>query len=194
MESKKPTCYIVAGPNGAGKTTFSLSSLSKITNCTRYINVDEIARGLSPLDVASVQIKAGRLFLEMLKDLVAQRENFTFETTLSGRSYLQHIQRWQADGWRVILFFLYVPSAQLCESRVAARVAAGGHNVPGESIIRRYSRSIRNLFEFAETCDRTFCLDNSSSRPVPIFEKAKGKPYHISNQTLFDKMQKECSL
>ncbi len=130
----------------------------------------------------------------MLNELVAQRENFMFETTLSGRSYLQHIQRWQADGWCVVLFFLYVPSAQLCESRVALRVASGGHNVPGEAIVRRYSRSIRNLFEFAETCDRTFCFDNSSSRPEPIFEKAKGKPYLVSNQTLFDKMQKECTI
>ena len=61
----------------------------------------------------------------------------------------------------------------------------------GITLPHKISRSIRNLFDFAESCDRTFCFDNSSSHPIPIFEKARGKDYIISNQDLFDKMQKE---
>jgi predicted ABC-type ATPase len=40
---------IIAGPNGAGKTTFARSFLPEETQCTRFINADLIAAGLSPL-------------------------------------------------------------------------------------------------------------------------------------------------
>lgn len=53
---KSPTCYIIAGPNGAGKTTFAMKYLPKIAGCLNFINADEIARGLSPLNVEAVQL------------------------------------------------------------------------------------------------------------------------------------------
>ena len=45
-----PTLYIIAGCNGAGKTTFAKEFLPHEVKCLRFYNVDEIARGLSPLD------------------------------------------------------------------------------------------------------------------------------------------------
>ena len=44
-----PTCWIIAGPNGAGKTTFALEYLPQVVQCSRFINADLIAAGLSPL-------------------------------------------------------------------------------------------------------------------------------------------------
>ena len=41
--------YIIAGPNGAGKTIFALEYLPQVVGCTRFINADLIAAGLSPL-------------------------------------------------------------------------------------------------------------------------------------------------
>jgi predicted ABC-type ATPase len=48
-EASAPTCWIIAGPNGAGKTTFALHYLSQVAHCSRFINADLIAAGLSPL-------------------------------------------------------------------------------------------------------------------------------------------------
>ena len=45
-----PTIYLIAGCNGAGKTTFAKEFLPKEVKCLRFLNADEIARGLSPFD------------------------------------------------------------------------------------------------------------------------------------------------
>ena len=56
---KQPQCYVIAGPNGAGKTTFALKYLPLIASCYDFINADEIAKGLSPLDYNAGLLKAG---------------------------------------------------------------------------------------------------------------------------------------
>ena len=55
---------IIAGPNGAGKTTFARSFLLEEAQCTRFINADLIAAGLSPFAPEAEALKAGRLMLE----------------------------------------------------------------------------------------------------------------------------------
>ena len=43
-----PTIYLIAGCNGAGKTTFAKEFLPSI-GVIRFLNADEIARGLPPV-------------------------------------------------------------------------------------------------------------------------------------------------
>ena len=95
---KKPRCYVVAGPNGAGKTTFALKYLPLIASCHDFINADEIAKGLSPLNFEAGLLKASRIFLETLEQKISLRKDFAFETTLSGRSYLPRIAEWRKAG------------------------------------------------------------------------------------------------
>jgi predicted ABC-type ATPase len=78
---------IIAGPNGAGKTTFAREFLPNEANCPVFVNADLIAAGLSPFQPQAVAIRAGRIMLEQIYEHVKKRENFAFETTLSGRAY-----------------------------------------------------------------------------------------------------------
>ena len=96
---------IIAGPNGAGKTTFAREFLPNEADCPVFVNADLIAAGLAPFAPETAAAKAGRLMLSELEYYFAARENFAFETTLSGRIYLRHIVRWQAAGYRVELIF-----------------------------------------------------------------------------------------
>lgn len=82
-----PKCWIIAGPNGAGKTTFSLEYLPQVAGYKNFINADLIAAGLSPLAPEKEIIAASRLFLKEIKKYSQGKENFAFETTLSGRGY-----------------------------------------------------------------------------------------------------------
>ena len=100
-QEKHPRCYVVAGPNGAGKTTFALKYLPSIASCHDFVNADEIAKGLSPLDYDAGLLKASKIFLDTLKQKIARRSDFAFETTLSGRAYLPQIAEWRKSGWRV---------------------------------------------------------------------------------------------
>jgi predicted ABC-type ATPase len=98
-----PTCWIIAGPNGAGKTSFALEYLPHVVGCHRFINADLIAAGLSPLAPERELLAASRLFLGEIESHIEAEQDFGFETTLAGRSYLKLIRRLQSDGWRVVL-------------------------------------------------------------------------------------------
>lgn len=176
IELTQPTCYVIAGPNGAGKTTFAMKYLPAVADCHNFINADMIAGGLSPLDPDRVQFVAGKLFLKEIHKQIAGRNDFAFETTLSGRSYLHLIKNLHKAGWQVILFYLWIPSALFSIERVKERVQQGGHNIPEDVIMRRYPKSIRNLIEhYTPLCDCTYCYDNSQPEPHLIFIHEKNK-------------------
>ena len=56
--SMSKNLYIIAGCNGAGKTTASFTILPEIWHCKEFVNADEIARGLSPLNPENVAMQA----------------------------------------------------------------------------------------------------------------------------------------
>ena len=184
-----PRCLIIAGPNGAGKTTFALKRLREI-GIRHFINADMIAAGLSPLEPDSQQAAAGRLFLEQIEARIVARDDFAFETTLSGRGYLRLVDRLQAEGWIVELIYLALPAAGFSKLRVAERVAHGGHNIPASDIERRFPRSLRNLLnDYSMRVDRCECYLNGADRLI-IFEVIDGHRV-IHDHALFDRLRKE---
>ncbi|MGB5835332.1 MAG: zeta toxin family protein [Thiohalocapsa sp.] len=168
----QPTCWIIAGPNGAGKTTFALTYLPEAVGCSRFVNADLIAAGLSPLVPERELAAASRLFLTEIEAHIAARQAFAFETTLAGRGYLRLIRRLRADGWRVELIYLALPSVELSRLRVAERVLHGGHDIPTKDIERRFPRSLRNLLDhYSVAVDACQCLINPGQEPALVFEQ-----------------------
>lgn len=162
---KRPSAYVIAGPNGAGKTTFAMEFLPRVSQAN-FINADLIAAGVSPLDPAAVALEAGRIFLARLRELAARRVDFAFETTLAGRGYVGILGELRAAGYRIHIFFLWLPSVELARQRVADRVRKGGHDIPAEAIGRRFKRGIHNLFNlYRELCDTIMIYDNSTADP-----------------------------
>lgn len=186
-----PTCWIIAGPNGAGKTTFALEYLPAVANCRHFINADLIAAGLSPLAPERQLLAASRLFLHEIEDCILARQDFAFETTLAGRSYLKLLQRLQVQGWRVELIYLALPSAEMSRLRVAERVAHGGHDIPAVDIARRFPRSLHNLFQFfCPQVSQTRCLMNSGEIPELVFQQ-NGSRRVIFHPEFFELLLKE---
>ncbi len=163
---------ILAGPNGAGKTTFANEYLPREAACPNFINADLIAAGLSPFNPAGAAVHAGRLMILEMRRYLHQGNSFAFETTLSGRSYAQHIPDWQSAGYRVELIFLKLRSIRLALARVKARVAQGGHHVPAAVVRRRFRLGWRNFEQvYRSLVDHWALYDNSG--PIPIL-LAKG--------------------
>lgn len=186
-----PTCWIIAGPNGAGKTTFALEYLPQVAHCTRFVNADLIAAGLSPLAPERELLAASRLFLSEIETCIQQREDFAFETTLAGRSYLKLITRLRAEGWQVELIYLALPSMEMSKMRVAERVADGGHNIPNADIERRFGRSLGNLLNrFSAQVDVCRCFMNSDAAPELVFEQ-QGEVRNIVHTTFYQHLQRE---
>lgn len=165
MTAKK--IIIIAGPNGAGKTTFARSFLPEEAQCPHFINADLIAAGLSPFAPEAAAIRAGRLMLQEIRACARRGESFAFESTLSGLAYLRHIQAWRAQGYRVGLFYLWLPSAEVAVARVAERVRQGGHDIPEPVIRRRFSASLKNFEQrYKPVVDSWVQYDNTGAEPV----------------------------
>jgi predicted ABC-type ATPase len=176
MKNKRPVCYVIAGPNGAGKTTFALRYLPEITECRNFINADLIADGLSPFDPSKVQLAAGKILLREIRSNVRKGEDFAFETTLSGRSYVKLLKELRSKGWKIVMFYLWIPSASFSSARVQQRVEAGGHDIPAEAIARRYTRTVSNFLNiFIPLCDEVMCYNNAKTEPVPVFAEKDGE-------------------
>ena len=167
-----PTCRIIAGPNGAGKTTFALRYLPTLAGCRRFVNADLIAAGLSPLAPDRELAAASRLFLREIELAISSDQDFAFETTLSGRSYLHMIERLRKTGWQVELIYLALPNAEISRLRVEERVAHGGHNIPLTDIARSFPRSLHNLLHvFGPRVDSARCFMNAGAEPELVFQQ-----------------------
>jgi predicted ABC-type ATPase len=169
VHNKRPLCIVIAGPDGAGKTTFAREYLLKDARVIHFVNADLIAGGLSPLRPELAALTAGRLFLAELDRLARLRQNFAFETTLSGQVYLNRLKRWKAAGYRIEILFLRLSSPQIAIRRIAARVRQGGHDVPTPDVVRRFERGWNNFVKlYRPLADGWAVYENSGLAPVLI--------------------------
>ena len=168
-----PKLYIIAGCNGAGKSTASFTILPELLHVTEFVNADEIAKGLSPFQPEKVAIEAGKIMLRRLNDLLEQKQDFAFETTLSSKTFIHQIAKAKTLGYSVHLVFYWLESVELAIERVKIRVAEGGHNIPTETITRRYYAGLKNFINiYMRIADSWMMFENSESEPMPI---AKGE-------------------
>ena len=177
-----PNLYMIAGPNGAGKTTSAYTLLPSL-HIIEFVNADNIARGISPYNPEDVAIQAGRVMLQRIDELVKDGKDFALETTLSTLSYKGLINNCKEKGYDIVLIYVWLTSPELAKQRVQERVARGGHNIPQETIERRYHKGIINLKKiFLPLCDTWLIVDNSSSQFVVVAEYSNGETKITDNE------------
>ncbi len=169
--AKSPVCLIIAGPNGAGKTTFAREFLPREGGIMDFVNADLIAAGLAPLKPTLATLNAGRVFLSELDRLAALKVDFAFESTLSGRTYVQRIKRWRARGYRIEIVYLRLDSPEIALKRIAARVRQGGHDVPPAAVRRRLVRSWRNFENVYGPLSDAWWLYDATSYPPSFLSR-----------------------
>ncbi|MGD0091493.1 MAG: AAA family ATPase [Planctomycetota bacterium] len=168
MQSQPPNVVILAGPNGAGKSTTAPLLLRGALGVTEFVNADVLARGLSGFAPERVAGAAARIMLARLRELAAQHASFAFETTLSSRSFAPWLRQLAQAGYKFHLVFLWLPSADVAVARVAERVRLGGHDVPEETIRRRYGAGLVNFFELYMPLAATWQVYDNSRRTGPV--------------------------
>jgi predicted ABC-type ATPase len=166
-----PSLTIVAGPNGCGKST-TIAQLA-IEGKENLIDGDRIAREMWPDAPDRAAISAGREVIKRTREYLAQRKSFVLETTLSSGRTVQLIPEAQGYGFTVSVVYVCVPDAEIAILRVQSRVAKGGHDIPDETIRRRYGRSVQNAAEAFRLADKAAAFDNSGtgSRQVLVVER-----------------------
>ena len=184
------TLYIIAGCNGAGKTTASMLLLPEILDCQEFVNADEIAKGISPFHPEEVAIQAGKLMLERINVLVEGEKSFAIETTLSTKSYRLLVDKAHQKGFKVHLMFFWLPNPLQAVERVAVRVREGGHDIPQDVILRRYSSGIYNLFNiYMNIVDSWIVVENYNTPRIVIAAGGINGTLNVYSEELFLKLK-----
>lgn len=159
---------------------------------TEFVNADIIAQGLSGFQPEGAVFHAGRVMLERIHYLAKKRIDFAFETTLASRTFAPWIAALSKTGYDFHLVFLWLPNEDFAVARVAERVRLGGHNVPEETIRRRYYSGIRNFFKLYRPLANTwFFYDNSGGgNPRLLAYGEKEKSPLVNDTVLWHNIEK----
>ncbi len=137
---ERPIAICLAGSNGAGKSTFHARFLAESGLC--FVNADQFGKesGLAPYEAA-------RLAKAVRRHLVLRRESFILETVFSDPvgDKLNEFRELTTIGYTVVLIFISIDDPKESFRRVRMRVAQGGHDVPEDKILSRFSRTRHNL-------------------------------------------------
>lgn len=164
----RPVLLVLAGVNGAGKSSIGGHGMLRRAGMA-WFNPDTYARLLmqsgQPLSAAEANARAWQHGVGLLDQAVATQRSHAFETTLGGATMTQKI----ADAARthdVLMWFCGLASAELHVARVAARVAAGGHNIPEAKIRERWAQAPLNLISLMPNLSALKVYDNSTTVPA----------------------------
>lgn len=159
----RPSLLIVAGPNGSGKTTLTARlRKDRWSDGVEYLNPDDIARDrFGDWNSPEAVLQAAQWAHLRRNELLAARQGIAFETVFSAPDKLDFLSRARQAGYFSRVFFVGTSDPRINAARVAGRVMQGGHTVPIEKIVSRYSRSMANLRVAFELADRVYVYDNS---------------------------------
>ncbi len=189
-----PNLYIIAGCNGAGKTTASYTVLPEMLNCKEFVNADEIAKGISPFQAEKAAIDAGKIMLTRIQELINLQVDFSFETTLSAKHFIKLIKEAQNKGYFVTLVFFWLNSVDLAIQRVKIRVSEGGHNIPEDTIRRRYKTGISNLInKYISICDYWIIVNNSEGPFNLIAEGLNDTEVEIKDHNIWGEIKSQAN-
>lgn len=182
------TLEIIGGPNGSGKTTFA-EKFFETRKENFFINSDKIASGLTTNGNKTAEYEAGRFMLQQIEKCLQENKSFSFETTMSGKIWITHIKQAKKQGYKIILYFVFVKDIKTSLQRIKQRVAAGGHNIPQEIVKRRFSRTFENFKNlYSPWADELYIIDNTNSpteiakmqnNRMKIFDKKKYEKYFL---------------
>ena len=104
-----------------------------------------------------------------LTALALNRKSFCFETNLASKGIVGRIDRLSQNGFHTKMIFMALPDVEVALARVAARVLAGGHDVPEETIRRRFKAGLHYFFNtYRLRVDSWSLWENASEEPTVV--------------------------
>jgi predicted ABC-type ATPase len=152
---------LIAGPNGAGKTTLYERAIRPARPGLPFVNADRIAQDRFPGEELVRSHEAAQIAARARTALIEARLDFCTETVFSHESKVDLVISATAAGYDVVLHVVMIPLA-LSGPRVAARTAAGGHDVPADKLAARYERLWPLIMRAMPHCYRTVLWDNAT--------------------------------
>jgi predicted ABC-type ATPase len=145
------------------------AGLQEAVECLRF-NDDRLDFFQVPVNSYFASVAADFMRHQLLESGVS----FTFETVMSSPDKVAFLQKAQQRGFRTYLYFVATDDPIINISRVNNRVKFGGHPVPEDKIIARYSRSLGLLISAIRYTHRAYLFDNSRHQHIWLAEVTDG--------------------
>jgi predicted ABC-type ATPase len=179
---ENPIMFVLAGNNGSGKSTVRRSLLEKQLNVKVNIDPDLVAKQYKTTNETNPDLKAGRDVIRLVNQLIDNKESFSYETTLSGKSSINRIKKAKENGYKIMLYFVGLENVSLNIHRVIARRESGGHFIPKEDILRRNNTITKNLLDNLQLFDYLQILDNTDEKTKIILEYENSQVKYCSDK------------
>ena len=177
---------MLAGPNGSGKTSLFEEVKNSPFFPDVYISPDIVYNMDEFAGIADEYARyiAAMEFSELLRfDCLSCAIPMAFETVMSRRDKLDFLQSAKSSGFFTELTYITTSDPAINIARVSQRSASGGHNVPEEKIVHRYTRSMDLLPEALHIVDVAKVYDNSGSTPILVyFKRATKEPLLLNSE------------
>lgn len=173
-------CYQVKAQDGDFITYLHESTLLEKAGLLDQVPSITCTNGVINFGPAKINSYFASVIASYIREkLLESKTSFTFETVMSSADKVEFLHKAQKSGFRTYLYFVATEDPRINISRVAYRVRTGGHPVPEEKIISRYSRSLDLLFQALRYSDRAYIFDNSGSNRIWLAEITDGAELEI---------------
>ena len=154
---------VLAGTNGAGKSSIAGAMLREAGG--EYFNPDEETRQIlsaNPgMDEEPPTHWHGAPMSSTCRPPSNTETDYTFETTLGGRTITGLLWEAAAAGLEVCVWYCGLDNPELHLQRIRSRVAHGGHDIPSDRVRERYTSSQQNLIRLLPHLYHLVAYDNS---------------------------------
>ncbi len=157
----RPVLMVLAGVNGAGKSSIGGNVMLRRAGMA-WFNPDTYTRVLvqGGVPAEEANARAWQHGVDLIDQAVAAGISHAFETTLGGSTMARKIAE-AARTHDVLVWFCGLATPEQHMARVAARVAAGGHDIPEAKIRERWVRAPLNLIDLMPQLCELRVFDNS---------------------------------
>jgi predicted ABC-type ATPase len=161
--TQKPVLLVIAGPNGSGKTTVTVKlRRDQWSEGVEYINPDDIAEEkFGGWNSPAATLQAAQYAENRRLELLEAKVGIAFETVFSAPDKVEFLEKAKEAGYFVRVFFVGTENPQINAARILKRMIQGGHTVPLEKILSRYTKAMANLAAAIAIADRVYIYDNS---------------------------------
>ncbi len=161
------------------------------------IKIEDIAINNNCFTIPGRNSYLGSMLADYLRDcyIDSDEELFSFETVFSHPSKVDFLKSAKERGWQVYLYFVSTADPCINYDRVKDRVLKGGHDVPGDKVIERYTRSLENLYPALQHCRRAYIYDNTEDMQLIAEKYPDGTLELYGNSTpawLYDYVLSKC--
>ncbi len=182
---------IIGGANGCGKSSLLGILKSERNDLGIVIDANKLSAEFGS------NILGAKKAINIIDDCLNRGVSFTQESTLSGVKTEKTIIRAKEKGYLVRLYYIGLNSSNESILRVKNRVSKGGHNIPDDKVLSRFSSRFDDLMKILPYCDEATFFDNENGF-IDIADYKNGELHikkDIQNMWInefYNKYTKEC--